>query len=127
MGQIAQERKDDSAKREAAVTASMEQLKLHQETLFRHAERTANAARLRGLPGRWPSRSAFRPSCRRFSDERKKAMVAKIRAALSRAKGLGDLKSVVSENQDVARQAAAPYRWLWGPASARFHAGTARK
>ena len=93
LGQIAQERKDDSAKREAAVTASMERLKLHQETLFRHAERTAN----RGAPARPSGPMAFErvPSVMPDAspDERKKAMVAKMRAALSQAKGLGDLKS----------------------------------
>ena len=58
-----------------------------------HAERTAN----RGAPARPSGPMAFErvPSVMPDAspDERKKAMAAKMRAALSQAKGLGDLKS----------------------------------
>ena len=92
LGRIAQEQKADCAKREAAETASMERLKLHQEALFRHAERTAN----HGAPPRPSGPMAFvrvpshLPDA--SPDERKKAMAVAMRNIMSKVRGLGDLK-----------------------------------
>ena len=92
LGKIETAAKDDRAKHAAKVEASTERLNQHHQTWFRHAERTPN----HGAPPPPSGPMAFEaiPSVKPDAprDERKQALAALMKASLSKAKGLGDLK-----------------------------------